>query len=286
MSELKTGLVLEGGGMRGMYTAAILDVFMEEGLTFDGVIGVSAGAIHGGSFLSHQIGRNLRYYKTYCMDDRFISVKNLITTGDMVGTQFCYHELPERLDPVDYDTFHANAEQIAYHVVCFDIETGKAIYPRITDLKTQIDYLRGSGSLPFISQIVEVDGRKLLDGSCSDSVPIRAFRRMGYEKNVIILTREAGYVKAPEKVWPYLIRYRKYPNLIKAIKHRHETYNKTLRYIEKLEQAGTVFVFRPSTAPDVGRMERDPEKLQRVYDMGRADALLRLDELKAWMERA
>ncbi len=279
------GLVLEGGGMRGMYTTAVLDVFMEAGLLFDGVIGVSAGAIHGGTYLSKQIGRNLRYYKNYCQDDRFISVKNLITTGNMVGTQFCYHDLPERLDPVDYETFDENVKTIAYYAACCDLETGKTIYPRITDLRTQIDYLRASGSLPFISQIVELDGRKLLDGSCSDSIPIRAFRKMGYERNVIILTREAGYVKKPAAIWPYLIRYRRYPNFIKAVKHRHETYNKTLRYIEKLEAAGKVFVFRPSESPDVGRMERDPEKIQRVYDMGRRDALARLDELKKWMSQ-
>ena len=282
MEERKTGLVLEGGGMRGIYSAGVLDVFMEEGLEFDGVIGVSAGAVHGSSFVARQKGRNIRYYKKYCADSRFISMRNLILTGNMVETKFCYHDIQNYLDPFDYDTFH-NAKT-DFYVTCTDVETGKPFYKQITDVKKEIDYVRGSGSLPFISQIVEVDGWKLLDGSCSDSVPVRAFRKMGYKKSVVVLTRQQGYVKAPEKVWPYLLKYRKYPELIKAAKLRHQVYNKTLKYIEKLEEAGEIFVFRPSQVPEIGRMERNPEKLQQLYDLGRKDARERLQELKTWLE--
>lgn len=281
MCDERTGLVLEGGGMRGIYTAGVLDVFMEQGILFDGVIGVSAGAIHGGSYISGQIGRNIRYYKKYCRDHRFISWRNLIRTGNIAETQFCYHDLPDRLDPFDYDAFLRSETE--FYVTCSNAETGKAVYPRITDVRQQIDLLRASGSLPLVSQFVEVDGMKLLDGGCTDSIPIRAFRSMGFRKNVIVVTREKGYRKKPERMLPTRILYRKYPLFVKALENRHNVYNKTLCYIEKLEAAGEVFVIRPSQVPKIGRMERNPEKLQTVYDLGREDAMRQLDALRVWM---
>lgn len=282
MSEKKIGLVLEGGGMRGIYTAGVLDVFMEHGITFDGVIGVSAGAIHGGTYVAGQIGRNIRYYKKYCTDDRFISYRNLIRTGNLVGTQFSYHDLPERLDPFDYEAFQKSETE--FYVTCSNLETGKAEYLRMTDGKTQIDYFRASGSLPYVSRIVEIDGMKLLDGGCTDSIPLRAFRKMGFRKNVVILTRQQGYVKKPEHTFLAGVLYRKYPNFVKALKKRHVIYNKTIRYIEKLEQAGEIFVFRPSQVPEIGRMEKNPEKLQKMYDLGRSDAEKQLEAMQSWLK--
>lgn len=277
----KTGLVLEGGGMRGIYTAGVLDVFMEEELNFDGVIGVSAGAIHGCSYISGQRGRNIRYYKKYCNDKRFMSFRNVILTGDIAGEKFCYHDLPERLDPYDYEAF--NASKTKFYVTCSNLETGKAEYLNLTDMKDEIDLLRASASLPYVSRIVKVNGMKLLDGGCTDSIPAVAFRKMGYEKCVVVLTRHKGYVKKPEKSALAKLFYGKYPDFIKAMETRHDAYNKSVAEIEKLEQEGKIFVIRPSVELSIGRMEGDPEKLQQVYDIGVKDAQNQLELLKEWL---
>lgn len=278
----KTGLVLEGGGMRGIYTAGVLDVFMEHGIFFDGVIGVSAGAIHGCSYVSGQKGRNIRYYKKYCKDKRFVSVGNWLRTGDMVGYDFCYHELPEKLEIYDYNAFdHSGMD---FYVTCSDLETGKPVYQHITDMKAQIDYLRASSSLPYASKIVELDGRKLLDGGCTDSIPVKAFREMGYTRSVVVLTRQKGYVKEPERMKLAKIWYRKYPNFVKALENRHLVYNACVKEIERLEKAGEIFVIRPSRTLEIGRMEMDPAKLQSVYEIGRRDSLLRLKDMELWLK--
>lgn len=178
MGEKKTGLVLEGGGMRGIYTAGVLDVFMENGITFDGVIGVSAGAIHGCSFVSGQKGRSIRYYMKYCRNWQFMSFRSLLLTGNIAGEKFCYHTLPEKLDPYDYEAFKKSPTK--FYVGCSNVETGKAEYLPITDMKEQIDRMRASASLPLVSKIVKTAGLKLLDGGCTDSIPVKAFAKMGY----------------------------------------------------------------------------------------------------------
>lgn len=277
---MKTGLVLEGGGMRGIYTAGILDEFMERGVRFDGVIGVSAGAIHGCSYLSDQKGRSLRYYKKYCGDPRFMSFRSWLKTGDVVGVDFCYHELPDKLDIYDHEAFLGCG--IPFYVTCSDLETGKAAYPQITDMRAQIDYLRASASLPYFSRIVEIDGKKYLDGGCTDSVPLAAFQRLGFERNVVILTREASYRKKEEmKGLPKLI-YRKYPAFAEALQTRHIAYNQTMEYIDTEEAKGTVYVIRPDAPLNIGRLEKDPENVQRVYDIGRNDARKHLERMLAW----
>lgn len=280
-SRKKTGLVLEGGGMRGIYTAGVLDVFMEHGIRFDGVIGVSAGAIHGCSYVSGQKGRNLRYYKKYCQDKRFMSFRNWLLTGDFVGIDFCYHQLPEKLDLYDYDAF--NNSGMEFYVGCSDLETGKAIYPRLTDMKEQIDYLRASSSLPYVSKTVEIDGRKLLDGGCTDSIPVMAFHRMGFQRQVVVLTRHHGYVKEPERTWMAGIWYRQYPKFVKALKTRHLVYNRNVKKIEALEKAGKLFVIRPSEPLTISRTSSDPKELQQVYEIGRRNALEQLDAMKKWL---
>ena len=279
----RTGLVLEGGGVRGIYTAGVLDVFMEEGLTFDGVIGVSAGAIHACSYLSGQKGRSIRYYRKYVSDPRFMSLRSWLKTGDVVGADFCYHELPDKLDVYDHEGFLRNPTP--YWVVCTDVETGKAEYVRLTDMHGQIEYLRASASLPYFSRVVEMDGRKFLDGGCADSIPAEAFRRMGYGRNVVVLTRDASYRKKPEMTALARLVYRKYPAFVRTLERRHEMYNEQLAQIGQMEAEGSVFVIRPAKPLEIGRLESDPEKVQHVYEQGCADARAALAALRAWLEQ-
>lgn len=278
---MKTGLVLEGGGVRGIYTAGVLDVFMEHGITFDGVIGVSAGAIHGCSYLSNQKGRSIRYYKKYCSDPRFMSWKSWLTTGDVVGADFCYHELPDKLDIYDHAAFEACG--IPFYAVCSNVETGKPEYIRLTNMRTQIEYLRASASLPYFSRIVEVDGKKFLDGGCTDSIPLEAAQRLGYAKNVVVLTQPSDYRKKPELAALARVMYRKYPAFSQALLNRHHAYNETVRKIEVMEKKGQIFVIRPAAKLEIGRLETKPEKVQQVYDIGRSDAQTSMERLQNWL---
>jgi len=279
--EQKTGLVLEGGGVRGIYTAGVLDVFMQKGITFDGVIGVSAGAIHACSYLSGQMGRSIRYYRNYVNDPRFMSIRSWLKTGDIIGAEFCYHELPDKLDIYDHEAFLRNPTP--YYVVCTDLETGEPAYIRLTDMRGQIEYLRASASLPYFSRIVELDGHKYLDGGCADSIPVQAFRRMGYQRNVIVLTRDAAYRKLPEMTGLAKLVYRKYPAFIRTMERRHEMYNEQVSAVAKMEQEGSAFVIRPQEPLIIGRLENDPDKVQQVYERGRADAQAALERLQAWL---
>lgn len=279
--EKKTGLVLEGGAMRGMYTAGVLDVFMENGIEFDGVIGVSAGAICGCSFVSGQVGRTIRYNKNYCTDKRFMSFYSLLTTGDLVGDKFCYHTIPEELDPYDNEAFLRSKTK--FYSVCTNLETGEPEYILMKDMVKDIDYLRASASMPYVSRTVEKDGMKLLDGGCSDSIPVRAFMNMGYEKNVVVLTRPADYRKKTEKKGLARIFYRKYPKFVKRLATRPEEYNKTVEDIMQLEQEGKIFVIRPKRPLEIGRMSHDVKEIIRTYERGRSDAFDCLEEMKAWL---
>ena len=281
---MKTGLVLEGGGVRGIYTAGVLDVFMEQGIGFDGVIGVSAGAIHGCSYLSGQKGRSIRYYSQYCNDPRFMSFQSLLKTGDFVGVDFCYHELPEKLDVYDNEAFKRCG--VPFYVVCTNVDTGKPEYIPMTDMVAQIDYLRASASLPYFSRIVEIGGKRYLDGGCTDSIPLEAFRRMGYERNVLILTRPEDYRKKQELRALPGITYRKYPAFAEALRNRHESYNRQAAQVKLLERSGKVFVIRPEKALDIGRLETNPEKVQEIYNLGRADGEKAMAELKIWLQKA
>lgn len=280
--KLKTGLVLEGGGTRGIYTAGILDVFLENEIEFDGVIGVSAGAIHGCSFVSKQKGRSIRYYKKYCNDPRFMGIRSWIKTGDFIGADFCYHDLPEKLDPYDNEAFLAATTK--FYAVCTDVQNGKAVYHQFTDMFQEIDYLRASASLPYFSRLVEIDGKKYLDGGCADSVPIEGFQKMGYEKNVIVLTRPAGYRKKAENPALSSIFYRKYPEFAKLLKKRYLNYNETMEKIEQMEKEESVLVIRPENALNIGRLENNPEKTQEIYDVGYQDGFRMIDKVKRFIK--
>lgn len=284
MAVQKTGLVLEGGGVRGIYTAGVLDVFMAHGLTFDGVIGVSAGAIHACSYLSGQQGRSIRYYRNYVNDPRFMSLRSWFRTGDIVGADFCYHELPDKLDIYDHEAFLRNPTP--YYAVCTDVETGEPAYIRMTDMRGQIEYLRASASLPYFSRIVELDGHKYLDGGCSDSIPVEAFRRMGYGRNVVVLTRDAAYRKKPEMTALAKLVYRRYPAFVRKLERRHEMYNAQLGQVEQMAGEGSAFIIRPAQPLEIGRLESDPGKVQQVYDQGCADARAAMPELLCWLKNA
>ncbi len=281
---MKTGLVLEGGAMRGIYTAGVLDVLMREEITADGIIGVSAGAIHGSGYKSCQPGRSVRYYLKYCQDKRFMSFHSLITTGDIVNKQFCYHDIPERLDPFDNDTFEKTPME--YYVTCSNLETGRAEYIRCDTLRgDDMEYLRASASMPLVTRIVEIGGKKMLDGGVCDSIPIKAFRDMGYDRVVVVLTRAKGYRKSPENVKLPKLMYRKYPKFIDAILNRHENYNETLRYIEELEAQDKIIVIRPSEDLGIGRMEKDRDKISQQYELGKKDTELKLEAIREFFSK-
>lgn len=281
---MKTGLVLEGGAKRGIYTAGVLDVLLENKILTDGVIGVSAGAIHGCSYAALQAGRSIRYNLKYGNDYRFMSFKSLLLTGSVVDTQFCYHELPEKLDPFDNEAFMKSG--IEFYAVCSNLETGKAEYIRCRDMFAEIDVLRASASLPLASKIVEVKGMKLLDGGITDSIPLKASQQLGFEKNLVVLTRPSGYRKKPAPLqWLTALVYRKYPRFVEAIRRRHDMYNAELDYVEQQEKAGNVLVLRPSRRVRIGKMEKNPKRIVEMYELGRSDAAAVLEKIRAYLER-
>ncbi len=266
---MKRGLVLEGGAMRGLFTAGVTDAMMEHGIEFDGIIGVSAGACFGCNYKSGQKGRALRYNVKYCGDPRYCSIRSLIKTGDMYGADFCYHELPEKLDVFDKDAFEKSP--IEFYIVCTDIETGKPVYHKMDKCDyTELEWMRASASMPLVSRIVEIDGLRMLDGGVSDSVPLEYFQSIGYQKNVVVLTQPRGYLKKANSLMPLIrMRLKKYPKLVEAMDKRHIMYNETLEYIWDEEKKGNVLVICPEETLPIKRVEHKPEKLTEVYNMGR-----------------
>ena len=281
----KTGLVLEGGAMRGIFTAGVTDIMMENGIDFDGVIGVSAGAAFGCNYKSKQNGRAIRYNLKFCNDKRFCSVQSLIKTGDMFGAEFCYHELPSKHDIFDTKTFEENPQE--FYVVCTDVITGKPVYKHLDKAEyNDLEWIRASASMPLASRIVEIDGYKLLDGGMSDSIPLAYFQKIGYEKCVVILTQPKGYIKTPSKsIYAAKLMLRKYPELIKTLENRPEVYNKQVKYIRNEEKRGNVFVIAPEEKLPVNRVEHDADKLRAVYEIGRKIGKNRLNDLKAFLEK-
>lgn len=279
MKENKIGLVLEGGGHRGIYTAAILDVFAENKVLVDAVMGVSAGCVHGASFLSGQKGRSLRYTTKYCDNPNYMGIRSLLTTGNFFNEDFCYYKLPDTLDPFDNDAFDKNLTQ--FFAVCTDVKTGKAIYHECETLKgDKIKWLQASASMPLVSKIIKIDDELLLDGGIADSIPIQKMQEMGFKKNIVILTQEKGYTKKANSLLPIIKRvYKKYPDLIKAVENRHIIYNQQLEYLDEQERLGKVIVIRPSEKPIAGRTEKDKEKIIATYNLGKKDALSMLEKI-------
>ncbi len=276
------GLILEGGAMRGMFTAGVIDVMMEQGIEYDGLIGVSAGAAFGCNYKSKQIGRAIRYNKRFCRDWRYCSIRSLVRTGDLYGGDFCYRELPERLDVFDHETFNANP--LKFYAVSTNVDTGQPFYYLCEDGRDCLPYLRGSASMPLVSRVVEIDGLRLLDGGIADPVPLTFFEQQGYDKNVIVLTQPKEYRKRKEPLLPLMkVALKQYPNILEVMEKRHEKYNKVIEEICRKEERGEVFVIRPPQKLKVGRIEHNPDKLQKAYDMGRSTMLSRIEELKCYL---
>lgn len=277
------GLVLEGGAMRGMFTAGVLDVFMENNIEFDGATGVSAGATFGCSFKSGQAGRTIRYNVDYCRDWRYCSVRSLIFTGDMFGADFCYRKLPDELDVFDIEAFNKNP--MKFYVVCTDIETGKPVYRDMENAtRDDCEWYRASASLPIAARIVELEGKKFLDGGLVDSIPLKFMQGKGYDKNVVILTQPRDYVKKPESALPLIKRlYKKYPKLIEAVANRHNMYNDTLEYIKCEEKKGNTLVISPETDLGIGHVEHKAGNLKRVYEIGRKTGEKYIEEIKNFL---
>lgn len=280
---MKTGLVLEGGGLRDLFTAAILDVMMDHDVHFDGIIGVSAGATFGCNYKSHQRGRSLRYNKNMAGDWRYCSLRSLVTTGDLVGAEFAYHTLPTGIDVFDNTTFTADPAEFC--VVCTDALSGHPVYHRVATFDYEgLEWLRASASLPIVSKPVEVGGRLLLDGGISDSIPLRYWQSEGYVRNVVILTQPLGFEKKRTRLMPLFRMFcRKYPAIISAMERRHEMYNAQLAYLAKQAENSDTLVLAPPTPIDIGRTEMNPEKMQRVYDMGRQYGEAHIEEIIAFV---
>lgn len=269
--------------MRGLFTAGVLDVFMENGVTFDGFVGVSAGAAFGCNLKSGQAGRVLRYNKRFCRDWRYCSWRSLILTGDMFGADFCYRKLPEELDVFDKAAFDANPME--FYLVCTDIVSGTPVYHRCGRADGDVmEWMRASASMPLVSSVVRISGGRYLDGAVTDSIPLEFMERTGYGRNVVILTQPEGYVKKPSRLqWLMNIVYRKYPALLKAAANRHELYNAQTEYVRKREREGAALVIRPERPLPVRRVTDDPALLQETYDIGRRTAERQLERIRSFI---
>lgn len=284
---MKKGLVMEGGAMRGMFTCGVIDVLMENNIDFDCAVGVSAGATFGLNIKSKQIGRGLRYNKIYCNDKRYASVSSLIKTGDIYNVPFCYGTLPYELDIWDVETFYSNPME--FYCVATDIINGNAVYHKCdnydpTPNGIDINWIRASASMPVVSRPVSIDGGLYLDGGMSDSIPLKFMEEQGCNKILVIETQPADYVKKPQKYMGLIkLVMRKYPNMIETMRNRHVMYNAEKEYIRKQEAAKKVFVIRPDAPLNIGATEKNPDELQRVYDIGRRIATEKLEELKEYL---
>lgn len=283
---MKLGMVLEGGGMRGMYTAGVLDLLMEKDFYPDGIFGVSAGVCHGASYASHQKGRSYRINVENCTNSDYMSFKSWLRTGDFFNADYAYGRIPDELIPFDYETYDRYRGSMPLYAVVTNVDTGRAEYIPVGDMHKGIAYVRASASLPIMARIVGVDGRRYLDGGVSDSIPVEAAMEHGYERNIVVLTRPEGYVKEPNELMPVIERIygRRYPNLVRASAERHIVYNRTLERLAELEKEGRVFIIRPSETIKVSRIERKPEKLDAIYRLGYEDAAACFDELSAFAE--
>lgn len=280
---MKVGLVLEGGALRAMYTAGVLDVWMDEGIHVDALFGVSAGALFGANIFSGQKGRALRYNKRFLRDKRYMSMYSFLTTGDYVGKKFAYYDITTKYDPYDEAAFEKSGGE--FYAAVTNVRTGKAEHMQVKNVMDDMEILRATSALPFVSRFVEIKGEKYLDGGVADSIPVRACLKKGYDKVIVILTRPMDYRKKPMKPALIRARYGKYPEFCEALLNRHACYNAQVEEVARLEKEGKVFVIRPEEALALSRLEKDPEKLQAVYDCGVKDGKKAMAALRAYLSK-
>lgn len=279
----QAGLVLEGGGLKGAYTTGVLDFFLEKGIAFSRVYGVSAGAVHMMSYLSKQKKRSINISTKYAGDKRYCSVESLIRTGDIFNVEMCYSLIPRKYEPFDNQTYMSYPGK-AYAVVT-NIETGKPEYLRVKDGFADLKKVQASASLPVVSRNVEIEGKLYLDGGISDAIPIQKSILDGNQKNIVILTKEVGYVRKPSSQLGLIkMRYRKYPKVYELMKNRHVAYNETMEFLRKQQQNGQAFVIQPKKPSDVGRLEKDPKKIEALYMEGYQDAENCFEQMIQYLE--
>lgn len=279
---MKVGLVLEGGAMRGMYTAGVLDVFLENNIEASGIVGVSAGVLFGVNYLSKQKGRVIRYNKKYVKDKRYMGIKSLLTTGNIINKNFSFYEVPFKLDIFDDEAYKKS--EIDFYATVTNVETGNAEYIKLKSVFEQMEVLRATSAMPFVSQMVEIDGKKYLDGGIADSIPIDKCKELGYEKIIVILTRPIEYRKTKSNEKLTKLKYFKYPYLVEAINNRYKNYNETVEKIIDMEKKKEIFVIRPTRLINIKRIEKDTNKLQEMYDLGVEDCKNILEDLKEFIK--
>lgn len=274
---------MEGGAMRGMFTAGVIDVFLENDICFDGAIGVSAGATFGCNFKSKQIGRSIRYNLRFCKDSRYCGIKSLLTSGNLYNADFCYNQLPNNLDLFDYETYKNNP--LKFYIVASDVRTGLPVYKELKSCdKNDLEWMRASASMPLVSKVVEIDGFKLLDGGMTDSIPLKYFESIGYNRNVVILTQPRDFIKKENRLIRIIKLFlSKYPKIVDAMKNRHIMYNSETKYIFDKADKGEVFVICPETSLGISRTESNGDKLMNTYQLGRDIAKKNLDSLRAFL---
>ncbi|HDR1925678.1 TPA: patatin family protein [Pasteurella multocida] len=280
---MKVGLVLEGGGMRAMFTAGVLDVFLTENVQVDGIVAVSAGVLFGVNYPAKQYGRALRYNKKYLNDKRYMGWHSLLTTGNIVNKDFAFYELPFTLDPFGAETFRQS--KIDFYATLTNVQTGEAEYVKLDDVFNEMEVLRATSAMPFVSKMVEINGQYYLDGGIADSIPLKKCQALGYDKIIVVLTRPLEYRKKPTPSWIFNLFYRDYPHLVEKLKTRYQNYNDTVEEIIRLNNNKDVFVIRPSHHLPISRIEKDVEKVQAMYDLGITDAKREMAALKAFLSR-
>ena len=281
---MSVGLVLEGGGMRGLYTAGVLDAFLDAGIKVDGIVAVSAGALFGVNFLSKQKGRALRYNQKYASYPNYMGLRSWLRTGNVVNKEFAYYKVPMELDVFDEETFEQSG--VPFYVTVTNLETGKAEYHKIDNVFEQMELFRASSALPVASKIVEWQGKHYLDGGLSDSIPVDFAKSLGFDKLIVVLTRPLDYRKKASSGRLYKLLYRHYPNFVEVASKRYQYYNGTLEHIIDLEQKGQVFAIRPSQPLEIGRLETNPDKFEEIYQIGLKQAKADMASLQAYLSKA
>ena len=279
--EHKIALVLEGGAMRGLYSAGVLDVFMQNNISVDVIYGVSAGALFGLNYKSRQIGRALRYNLKYAHEKNYMGLYSLVTTGDVMNKDFCFNKLVYELDKLDFETYKNNP--VEFYAVVTNLKTGKPEYIKIDDAEKDLEYFRASGSMPFVSKPVRVNENLYLDGAVADAVPIRKVLEENYEKIIVVLTRPANYNRKKKSHLPYKLFYGKFPNFVETANNSCAKYNETMDLIEKYESENRIVVLRPSKLIKIKRIEKNINKLQAIYDLGVSDSMKKLVKINEYL---